>query len=322
MTFNRRAFLKSVSASAGAIGAGAVVSPMLSGTVNVASLSPSRQDRLQTAESPVFHLGLAAYSFKPHFEFYKGKKAKKPPADGKKIDMFGFIDYCAEQNCGAELTSYFFPPDADEAYFRKIRRYAFLNGVPIVGTAIGNNFTIPKGEKLDKQIADAKVWIDRAVQMGAPHIRFFAGKRKEVEEAPEMMKNAIEALQECVDYAGKAGVFVGVENHGNLTGDQVVEIVKGIKSDWYGVNLDSGNFVSDDPYAEMEQVVPYAVHVQIKVKMKTMDKKVKIPADMERVSKILKAANYRGNVVMEYEEEAPFENVPAAMDEMRKHFST
>ena len=133
MTFNRRAFLKSVSASAGAIGAGAVVSPMLSGTVNAASLSPSRQDRLQTAESPVFHLGLAAYSFKPHFEFYKGKKAKKPPADGKKIDMFGFIDYCAEQNCGAELTSYFFPPDADEAYFRKIRRYAFLNGVPIVG---------------------------------------------------------------------------------------------------------------------------------------------------------------------------------------------
>ena len=182
--------------------------------------------------------------------------------------------------------------------------------------------TIPKGGKLDKQIADAKAWIDRAVQMGAPHIRFFAGKRKEVEEAPEMMKNAIEALQECVDYAEKAGVFVGVENHGNLTGDQVIEIVKGIKSDWYGVNLDSGNFVSDDPYAEMEQCAPYAVHVQIKVKMKTMDKKVKIPADMKRASEILKAANYRGNVVMEYEEEAPFENVPGAMDELRKHFTT
>ena len=316
MTFDRRAFLKSV--SAGAVGIGAA-SPLLASGAACAAL-PSPQDSLQTGDSPVFKLGLAAYSFKPHFEFYKGKPTKGGPLDGKSIDMFGFIDYCAEQSCGAELTSYFFPPDADEAYFRKIRRYAFLNGVPIVGTAIGNNFTIPKGEKLDKQIADAKVWIDRAVQMGAPHIRFFAGKRKEVEEAPEMMKNAIEALQECVDYAAKAGVFVGVENHGNLTGDQVIEIVKGIKSDWYGVNLDSGNFVSDDPYAEMEQCAPYAVHVQIKVKMKTMDKKVKIPADMERVSKILKAANYRGNVVMEYEEEAPFENVPGAMDELRKHF--
>ena len=170
MKFDRRGFLKSVSAGAGVIGAGAVSPILMSGTASAALPGPIPQEKLRTADSPVFHLALAAYSFKPHFEFYKGKKAKKAPLDGKKIDMFGFIDYCAQQNCGAELTSYFFPPDADEAYFRKIRRYAFLNGVPIVGTAIGNNFTIAKGPKLDKQIADAKGWIDRAVQMGAPHI--------------------------------------------------------------------------------------------------------------------------------------------------------
>ena len=197
MTFDRRRFLKSV--SAGAIGAGAVSSAMLSKCALATTPIPAFQEVLQTAQSPVFKLALAAYSFKPHFEFYKGKKAKAEPLDGKKIDMFGFIDYCAEQNCGAELTSYFFPPDADKAYFNKIKRYAFLNGVPIVGTAIGNNFTIPKGDELAKQIADAKRWIDRAVQMGAPHIRFFAGKRKELEESPETMKIAIEALQECVD---------------------------------------------------------------------------------------------------------------------------
>ena len=316
MTFNRRALLRSV--SAGALGAGATSAVSLLNKAIAAAPSIRFQDALQTATSPVFKLGLAAYSFKPHFAFNKGKVQE--PLDGKSIDMFGFIDYCAEQNCGAELTSYFFPPDAEEAYFRKIKRHAFLNGVPILGTAIGNNFTIPRGEKLDKQIADAKLWIERAVQMGAPHVRFFAGKRKDIEESPETMKIAIEALQECVDYAGQAGVFVGVENHGNLTGDQVIEIVKGIKGDWYGVNLDTGNFVSEDPYAEMVQCAPYAVHVQVKVKMKTMVKGEKIPGDIERVSKILKASNYRGNVVMEYEEEAPFKNVPRAMDELRKHF--
>ena len=316
MTFYRRSFLKTV--SAGAI-VGASPALVSGGTLGSAP-GAIMQEPLQTADSPVFKYGLAAYSFKPHFEFYKGKKAKKAPLDGKKIDMFGFIDYCAEQKCSAELTSYFFPPEADEAYFRKIKRYAYMNGVPIAGTAIGNNFTIPKGEKLDKQIVDAKLWIDRAVQMGAPHIRFFAGKRKEVEESPELMKVAIEALQECVDYAAKAGVFVGVENHGNLSGDQVIEIVKGIKSDWYGVNLDTGNFVSDDPYAEIAQCAPFAVNVQIKIKMKTMDKKVKFDADLERVAKILKASNYRGNVIMEYEEEKPFDNVPAAMENMRKLF--
>ena len=66
MTFDRRAFLKSV--SAGTVGAGALSPILMSGTASAAS--PSLQQSLQTGESPVFKLGLAAYSFKPHFEFY------------------------------------------------------------------------------------------------------------------------------------------------------------------------------------------------------------------------------------------------------------
>ncbi len=320
MTIDRRRFLKSV--STGAIGVGAFSSALRSGSAIAATPTPVFQQDLRNAQNSNFKLGLAAYSFKPHFEFYKGKKAKLPPLDGKKIDMFGFIDYCADQNCGAELTSYFFPPDADDAYFKKIKRYAFLNGVPIVGTAIGNNFTIPRSEKLDQQIIDAKRWIDRASLMGAPHIRFFAGKRKELEGSPETMNVAIEALQQCADYAGKAGVFVGVENHGDLSADHIIEIISGIKSDWFGVNLDTGNFVSDNPYAEIKQCAPYAVNVQIKVKMKAPHNGDKFDADLERISKILREASYRGNVVMEYEEENPFENVPAAMDQLRKYFSS
>ena len=311
MTFDRRAFLKTVSASAAYSITGSIAAS--------AAMTNPRQDPIQTASSPLFNLALAAYSFKPHFAFYKGKVKK--PAGGKSINMFEFIDYCAEQSCGAELTSYFFPPDADEAYFQKIKRHAFHNGVPIVGTAIGNNFTIPKGEKLDKQIADAKLWIDRAVQMGAPHIRFFAGKKKQLEESPETMAIAIESLRECVDYAEKAGVFIGVENHGGLTAADVIQIIKAIDSDWFGVNLDSGNFVTGDPYEELVKCAPYAINVQIKVKMKSLDGE-KYEADLDRVAKIFHDANYRGNVVLEYEGESPFEKVPGAMDQMRKLFPT
>ena len=314
MTFDRRGFLKSV--SAGAVGIGAA-SAMLG--VNEAQAAPLKPEQPQSAGSHLFKLGLAAYSFKPHFEFYKGKKAKTAPLGGKSIDMFEFIDYCAQQKCSAELTSYFFPPDADDKYFQKIKRYAFRNGVPISGTAIGNNFTIDRGEKLDKQIADAKRWIERADQMGAPHIRFFAGKRKELEAAPQTMKIAIESLQQCVDYAAKYGIFVGVENHGALTPEHIIEIVDGVESDWFGVNLDTGNFVSGDPYADLVKCAPLAVNVQVKVKMKN-DADQKYDADLGRVAQIFKDANYRGNVVMEYEEENPFDNVPGAMDELRKHF--
>ena len=313
MTFDRRGFLKSV--SAGAVGIGAA-SAMLG--ASDAQAAPLTSEGPENTGGPIFNLGLAAYSFKPHFEFKKSKAQK--PQDGKSIDMFEFIDYCAQQKCSAELTSYFFPPDADEKYFQRIKRHAFKSGVPISGTAIGNNFTIDRGEKLDKEIADAKRWIERADQMGAPHIRFFAGKRKELEAAPETMKIAIESLQQCVDYAAKYGIFVGVENHGALTPEHIIEIVDGVESDWFGVNLDTGNFESEDPYADLVKCAPLAVNVQVKVKMKNEDGE-KYDADLQRVAQIFKDAKYRGNVVMEYEEEKSFDNVPGAMDELRKHFS-
>lgn len=47
----------------------------------------------------------------------------------------------------------------------------------------------------------------------------------------------------------------------------------------------------------------------------------KYDAELERVAKIFKDAHYRGHVVMEYEE-ASFDNVPGAMDELRKFFDS
>lgn len=274
------------------------------------------KEPLQVGSNPVMRLALAAYSFKDHFAFIKGKS--QVPHGGREIDLFSFIDYCAELQCGAELTSYFFPPDADQAYFSKIKRHAFLNGVPIVGTAIGNNFTLPRGGKLTQQIADAKSWIKKAAQMGAPHVRFFAGKRKEWEASPEHRTNAISALQECADFASQFGVFVGVENHGDLGANEILEIVEHVKSEWFGINLDSGNFVTSEPYREFERCAPFAVNVQLKTDMKTPEKGVKIPSDLKRFAKILKNANYRGNIVLEYEEETPFKDIPDAMNQLRE----
>jgi sugar phosphate isomerase/epimerase len=271
------------------------------------------QEPLRHAPGGHLRLGLAAYSFRKHFEFIKGKPQK--PEDGKKIDMFSFIDYCAKHRCGAELTSYFFPPDVDDDYFLRIKRHAFLNGVPIIGTAIGNNFTIGKGEKLDQQIAEAKRWIDRAAIMGAPHVRFFAGTRKQLESAPDNMKIAIESLQQCVDYAAQSGIFIGVENHGQLTAAQVLEIVQGVNNKWFGVNLDTGNFISDDPYRDLAMCAPFAVNVQLKIKMKNSNGE-KYEADFERIGKILANANYRGYLVLEFEENKPFNRIPELMSKL------
>jgi hypothetical protein len=65
------------------------------------------------------------------------------------------------------------------------------------------------------------------------------------------------------------------------------------------VNFDSGNFNSPDPYADLERIAPYAVNAQIKVEMSVNGKRES--ADLPRVVSILKKANYRGYVVLEYE---------------------
>lgn len=264
-----------------------------------------------------FRIGLAAYSLREYFSFMKGKS--KPPVDAAgAIDMVGFLDYCVEQGFeAAELTSYFFPPDADDAYFLELKRQAFLRGVTISGTAIGNNFTQGAGAKMETEIQTALQWIDKAAVMGAPHIRFFAGNGKELDDHPERMNEAVDAMKRCAKRAAEKGVFLGIENHGKLRPDQLLPIIHAVDHPWVGINLDTGNFQSDDPYGDLEKCVPFAVNVQVKVSMKKPDG-TKYEADFDRIASILRNSNYQGFVVLEYEDENPYQNIPPAAKRMRK----
>ena len=264
---------------------------------------------------PRMPLSLAAYSFR---DFFKDNQGKTNP-DGK-LDMPGFIDYCAAQGCaGAELTSYYFPKDVTDDALRAVKRHAFLRGVAISGTSVGNNFALPAGAERDKQIADVKQWIDRAAILGAPHIRVFAGVAKGIPDA-DARRMCISALEECCDYAGTKGIFLGLENHGGIVAkaDGLLEIVRAIKSPWFGVNLDTGNFHSADPYAELAQCAPYAVNVQVKVEIRRAGAKENEPADLAKVVGILRDANYQGWVALEYEAKPdPWQAVPPILAQLR-----
>jgi sugar phosphate isomerase/epimerase len=264
-----------------------------------------------------FHLAVAAYSFREHFQWMKGKEQK--PGGWQIKD---FLDWCADHQVpGAELTSYFFPPDADEAYCREIRRHAWLRGVTITGTAIGNNWALPPGEARDKEIAVCKKWIDLSVPLGAPHIRVFAGSPAKGLSKEEAMKHCIAAYQECLDYTSTKGVFLGIENHHGLVAEPagLLEIMQGVKSPWAGVNWDSGNFYTADPYADLAKIAPYAVNVQLKLSIKPAGTPTGQPADLARMVGILREANYQGWVALEFEEKAdPFTAVPETLTKLRK----
>ena len=256
-------------------------------------------------------LSLAAYSFR---ESFKAGAARH-------ITLDDFIDYCADQNLfGAELTSYYFPDKVTDEYLLNLRRHAFTRGVVISGSAVGNNFVQPEGKTRQDQIKSVKLWIDRCAILGAPHIRVFAGPPHKDIPLADAKKITTDALQECADYAGKKGIFLGLENHHGIVSEpqDLLDIVHAVKSPWVGINLDSGNFNTDDPYADLARCAPYAVNVQYKVEIKRRGAAEKELADMPRVIKILRDANYQGFIALEHEaKEDPWKTVPAWLDKLR-----
>ena len=261
-----------------------------------------------------FKFSLAAYSYR---DLLQAKNSDQ------RLSLEDFIDDCAKLGLqGTELTSYYFPENPTPDYLRSLRQRCFLLGLDVSGTAVGNDFCFPPGEKRTAEIAHVKRWVDHAAVLGAPVIRIFSGHPHDT-SAEEAHKLAVTAIEECCQYAGEHGVMLALENHGGLTETAagLLSLVRDVQSPWFGVNLDTGNFHRDDPYAELAQLAPYAVNVQVKVSMVPSGKK-RERADFARLAQIVRDAGYRGYIVLEFEEnDAPREACRRHVDEMRAAFA-
>lgn len=298
-----------------------------SAAATVAVWGSAASGRIAAAHEPIerrgqprFRPALAAYSLRKYFSTFRGKP-QQPAADGPAVDLRGFIDYCAALGCDAELTAYFVPPEASNEDLLQLKRHAFLAGTVISGSAIGNDFSVPAGEPLEAQIADAQAWIERTAILGAPHLRIFAGTARQLGDSEEKLIAVSDAVTRCAETAERLGVFLGIENHGGISADQLLAILQRVDSDWVGINLDTGNFVSDDPYADIARTAPFAVNVQLKPDMRAPDG-TRYPADFRRIAELLREANYQGFVALEYEHEAPYERIPGLLQQMREAFAS
>ena len=299
---NRRNFLKT-SASVAAAGAVSTLGPMAS------AIEPIVRNG-----SPKFKFSLAGYSYRNLLQ-----------GDSPELTYGDFIEDCAKMELeGTELTSYYFPPSPSPEYLRGLQQHCFRLGLDISGTAIRNDFGHAAGPKRDQEIAQTKQWIDHAKVLGAPVIRIFAGHQKKGQSAEEMHSLMVAGIEECCDYAGQHGVHLALENHGGPTAsvDSMLSIVHDVQSPWFGVNLDSGNFFNEHPYDDLAKIAPYALNVQVKIVTSKEGGKDKEPTDYARLAKILRDANYRGYIVLEYEEEGdPRVECPKYMAELREAFA-
>jgi sugar phosphate isomerase/epimerase len=302
---SRRQFLASAAACGGAAGLAGVGIPA------ARAIEPVKR-----AAPPQFQFSLAAYSYR---DWLTGKKGN--------LTLEDFITDCAKFGLeGTELTSYYFPPSTTPEYLRSIKALCFKEGLDVSGTAIRDELCVPPGEARDTEIAHVKKWIDYAEILGAPVIRIFSGNAKKDQSPEEAHRLAVEGMEECCDYAGKHGVFLALENHGGLTEtvDGMLALVRDVKSPWFGVNLDSGNFRSPDPYADLAKIAPYALNVQIKVVIQRGDRTSaqKEPSDFKLLAKMMRDVGYRGYIVLEYEEaDDPREACPKYLKELREAFA-
>ena len=285
---------------------------LLKSTAALAAGSPLLGiDPIERTGKPKLKLSLAAYSFRRQL-------TAKPGTPGA-MDMLGFIDWASNQDLDAvEPTSYFFPKEITPEYLAELRRRAHLQGLDISSGAIRNVFTLPDGPELDKWHAHVDTWIDHYAAIGCPIIRVFAGKAPKGVSEKEAIDNAVRNLEKACERAGRKGIILALENHDFLMDSRrLTTIVERVQSPWFAVNLDSGNFTDKDPYAAFERTAPYAATVQLKVELRNAQGQ-KVPADLGRLVKILKAAKYRGYVVLEYEAaEDPYKAVPEYLAQLR-----
>jgi sugar phosphate isomerase/epimerase len=230
----------------------------------------------------------------------------------KGIDLFGVCDFCAKTGFDAvDLTGYFFPgyPKApDDAYLISLKRHVFNLGLTISGTGVRNDFTAADPAVRADGVGRLKTWIEVAAKLGAPTIRAFADSQPPFKNWPQAAQNApratvegyvADALRECAEHGKKFGVIVAVQNHGDFikSGAEHLSLLNRVDHEWCAALVDTGKYLTSDPYADIALVAPYAVNWQIK---ETTGSEAKTPkTDMRRLVTIIRRSGYSGYLPIE-----------------------
>lgn len=227
----------------------------------------------------------------------------------------------------------------DNAYLQSLKRQALVAGLSLCGLSTHQDFVSPDPDERQANVKRTIASIELAHALGIPTIRVNTGRWGTSKNFDELMKNrgvepplagytdedafpwVIESLEKCLPTAEKRGVVLGLENHWGLgrTPEGVLRIVDAIRSPWLGVTLDTGNFL-EDPYDRLAQLAPRATFVQAKTyygggTWYTLD------LDYERIADLLRAADYRGFVSLEFEgQEDPATALPKSLARLRRAF--
>jgi sugar phosphate isomerase/epimerase len=285
----RRQFTKSVFRILLIVALATGITSQMACTSNATKPAPS---------SPII-LGVNAYSFADLLS------ARESRDNEQVYSLFNLLDWCNSQNIQAlDPTGYFFPtyPEVpSDEYIAEFKNRAAALGIAISGTGIRNNFASPDSAVRAEGVELAKQWIVVASKLGAPVLRVFSGEIPEGYEDnwEEPAGWMIECYEELLPVAEQYGVKIGIQNHGDMlqTAEQCLYVLKALNSKWAGIIVDTGNFTTEDPYKDIETLVPYAVNWQVKEYVDGYGGSIK--TDYTRLIQILKKLGFEGYLPVE-----------------------
>ena len=122
------------------------------------------------------------------------------------------------------------------------------------------------GPEHEKQLGDARRFIDLASRLGAPYVRVFGNKL--IEPRAVAIDNIAASLHTLGEYAGPKNVTVLLESHGDFTNSALLrEILEKAASSHVALLWDAHNTFVDgkeDPAITVRQLAKYIRHTHLK----------------------------------------------------------
>lgn len=221
------------------------------------------------------------------------------------MDLFDMMEFAADIGLNAvDLTAYYFqsfPKLPEKTEIFALKKRALELGLNISWTGVRNNFVTAdiEARKTDREMI--KEWLQISSEIGSSILRIFTGRNMPEGYTKEQVKTwLVEEYKLCAQYGAEVGVIAALQNHNEFlfTADEVMDILKRVDSDWFGLILDiSGLRTTDDPYAEAQKLAPFANYWFIKEHI--YHNQVKKPIDMGKMAAMIKRQGFRGYVSFE-----------------------
>jgi sugar phosphate isomerase/epimerase len=240
----------------------------------------------------------------------------RPEFASRQMDDLKFIDLCGQLALDGVDFNLNSLRSLEQDHLKKIKKTCLERGLSIACLGVSNDFGRPadQQEALLKQVHQG---IDTAQFLGAPVVRLFAGAVRAGQTREAVWKRVVEGLKRSAEYAEKAGVVIGLQNHNHnnvaSTGADVLRLLEEVNHPWCKHILDTGQYLGslgasgakpEDPsrydvYQSITQTAPRAVFVRAKLYRIKSGKEEWL--DYERIFKILGDVKYNGFICLVYE---------------------